>query len=338
MLQKIMHKILHEIMPKTIAARAYLVTSVVVTVLMIVIGTMYADATRERIFLAEERKLIDIVTVLDNRLDSDGLIDNYGQAASSTDEAARQGMRASLQSIVEEVGRQYPGFAMGYSLRDSRLAAYPYVPSGPRPQDLNLESAYRDKRLHASTTLQSNFRNDQSMRMIYPIYNDGKVLGHVWSSLSMANVNGAVYQSWFNIFGILAAAWLVLMVILKRIFDSFSKTVAELADKIARQDDTIDLQKVPQFQPVLTAVTALRDSLQEKETAYRTLVENSPNIVIRCDTKGQVIYVNPALTKDIQFIHSYSAGNQVLSRDEFIRYTAEMSRNAAATGIRVEFE
>ena len=64
MLQKIMHKILHEIMPKTIAARAYLVTSVVVTVLMIVIGTMYADATRERIFLAEERKLIDIVTPL----------------------------------------------------------------------------------------------------------------------------------------------------------------------------------------------------------------------------------------------------------------------------------
>lgn len=63
---------LQKIMPKTIAMQAYLVTSVVVTVLMAVIGYLYADETRQHIFLSQERQLIEIATILDQRLDSDG--------------------------------------------------------------------------------------------------------------------------------------------------------------------------------------------------------------------------------------------------------------------------
>ena len=331
---------LQKIMPKTIAMQAYLVTPVVVTVLMAVIGYLYADETRQHIFLSQERQLIEIATILDQRLDSDGLIDDYEQAASSPDEAARQATRDSLQSVVEEVGLQYPGFAMGYNLNDSHLAIYPYRPEVfASPINPAIEDIYREKRaFFISANFKSPIWNESAMRIDYPILNDGKRLGHIWSSVPMTSVNSAVYQAWLGIFFVLSLAWLALVVILSKIFTGVSKTMAQVADKIARHDDNIDIQKVPQLQSVLNAVTTLRNSLQDKERACRTLVENSPDVIIRRDTKGQIIYANPVFTKQASFIHPYSVGNKVLSRDEFILYTAELARNVAATGSGAELE
>ena len=171
------------IMPKTIAMRAYLIITAVVTVLMAVIGYMYAEEKRQHIFLSQERKLTEIVTVLAQKRNSDGLMTRYEQAATTTDEAVRQATRASLQSVVEEVGQQYPGFVMGYSLRDSRLAAYPYRPDvlmSPMPS--NIEVAYREKRtLFLSNDFKSQYWNEPAMTITYPILKDGKPFAHIWS-------------------------------------------------------------------------------------------------------------------------------------------------------------
>ena len=262
----------------------------------------------------------------------------FEQAANATDEAARQETRTALQSVVEEVGQQYPGFAMGYSLRDSRLAAHPSIPGFSLPKDLNLERVYREKKPLASTTLQSPFRNELSMRMIYAVYKDRKAIGHVWASVSMANVNKAVYQSWLNIFFILLTAWLALMIILNRVFTGISKTVAELSDKIAKDDNNVDLQKFPQLQSVLTAVATLRNRLQEKERTFRTLAENSPDIITRRDPNGQILYANSALTEIDHLCHSHSVGNTILSSSEFIPYGNALARKVIATGTSVEIE
>ena len=87
---------LQKILPKTIAMQAYLVTTVVVTVLMAVIGYMYADATRQHIFLSQERKLLEIVTILDQRLNSTGLMSRYEQASNATDETTLQATSACI--------------------------------------------------------------------------------------------------------------------------------------------------------------------------------------------------------------------------------------------------
>ena len=330
---------LQKIMPKTIAMQAYLVTTVVVTVLMAVIGYMYANETRERIFLSQERKLTEIAIVLAQRLNSDGLLLRYEQAANATDEATRQAIRASLQPIVEEVGLQYPGFAMGYSLRDSRLAAYPYRPDFlalPMPSDA--EDVLREKKPRISTDVKSMFWSETSMIMVYPVLKDGKIIASIWVNVPLTRVNSAVYQAWFEIVFILLVAWIFLMVVLKKAFTDISKTLADVADKIARQDDNIDIHKVPQLQSVVKAITALQKSLQEKETAYRTLVENSPDMIIRRDTKGKITYGNPVLTKHIQLNHSYLVGDSFLSRNEFILYMEELAKNVVATGNNVEIE
>ena len=95
---------LHKIMPKTIAMQAYLFTTVVITALIAVIGYLYADEMEQRILLSQERKLVEIVSVLSERLNSNGLMTRYEQAASSPDEAIRQAAHASLQPVVEAVG------------------------------------------------------------------------------------------------------------------------------------------------------------------------------------------------------------------------------------------
>ena len=128
------------------------------------------------------------------------------------------------------------------------------------------------------------------------------------------------------------------MVVLNKVFTDISKTLAEVADKIAKEDDSIEMQKVPQLQSVLMAVRALRNNLQEKETAYRTLVENSPDMITRRDTMGQMVYTNPELTKNIKLNHFYSIGNKVLSRNELLLYKDELAKNVADTGTSVEFE
>ena len=157
----------------------------------------------------------------------------FEQAANATDEAARQETRTALQSVVEEVGQQYPGFAMGYSLRDSRLAAHPSIPGFSLPKDLNL---------------------------------------------------------------------------------------------------------FPQLQSVLTAVATLRNRLQEKERTFRTLAENSPDIITRRDPNGKILYANSALTEIDHLCHSHSVGNTILSSSEFIPYGNALARKVIATGTSVEIE
>lgn len=100
-------------------------------------------------------------------------------------------------------------------------------------------------------------------------------------------------QAWFSVFFILFIAWLALVLILNKVFIDIDKTLSEVADKIARQDDNADIRKVPQLRPVLMAVKTLRSSLQEKETVHRTLVENSPDMIMRHDVMGKIIYGNP---------------------------------------------
>ena len=330
---------LQKIFPTTIAMRAFLVTTVVVTALMAVIGYLYADEKQQHIFLSQEQKLTELATALAQRLNSDGLLARYEEAANATDEATRQAMRDSLQPVVEEVGQQYPGFAMGYSLYDSRLVVYPYHPEGSAlPMPSNIEDAYRDKKPRIASDFKSPFWNELSMRVVYPILKDGKTIGHIWTVVPMTSVNHAVYQAWFIIFLMLCLAWLALMTILDKVFTDISKTLADVADKIARQDDNIDIQKVPQLQSVLMAVKSLRNSLQEQETAYRTLVENSPDMVMRHDATGQRVYVNPVLTKHFKLNHSYSVGDKGFSRNGFFQYRDELARNVADTGNRAEFE
>ena len=145
-------------------------------------------------------------------------------------------------------------------------------------------------------------------------------------------------QAWFNVFFILLVAWAALVLILNKAFIDIDKTLSKVADIIARQDDKADIRKVPQLRPVLMAVNTLRNSLKEKETAYRTLVENSPDMIERHDKAGQLIYTNPALAKNINLHHSYSVDDRVLSSDDFILYKDELARNAADTGHSVEFE
>ena len=331
---------LQKFMPKTIAMQAYLVITVVVTLLMIVIGCLYADETREHIFVSQERKLMEIATVLAQRLDSDELMTRYEEAANAPDETIRQAMRTSLQSVAEEVGQQYPGFAMGYNLRNSRLAIYPYRPeflAVPLPFDI--ERLFREKRSFSVTANQKSlYWNEPTLMIVYPIFKNGQALGEIWSNVPMAAVHSAVYQAWLNIFFIMLAVWLALVALLNRVFHRCNMTVVAVADKIVRQDDNIDLQKTPHLQPVLNAVIALRSSLQEKETAYRTLVENSPDNIMRRDKTGQIIYANPALTKHLNLGHSYSIGDKVLSRNEITSHCDELARNVVATGTSVELE
>ena len=326
-------------MPKTIAMQAYLVTTIIVTVLLAIVGYIYADEKRQHIFLSQELKLTEITTVLAQRLNSDGLMALYEEAV-RPDESIRRAMRAVLQPIVEVVGQQYPGFAMGYSLRDSRLAMYPYrheLIMKPYPAEIIDE--YKEKRtLDVTTDFKSTLSNEKTMRIRCPIMKDEKTLGHIWVTIPMTSVNNAVYQAWRDIFFILLAAWLSLMLVLKKVFTGFDTTLAHVADKIIRQDDNIDLQKIPQLQPVLMAVTSLRNSLQEKETAYRTLVENSPDIMIRHDINGQRVYTNPVYAQHINPDYSYYVGDRVFSRGGFIQYKDERARNVAVIGNRVEFE
>ena len=331
---------LRKVMPKAITTQAYLVTTLVVTVLLAVIGYMYADTTRERIFLSQERKLIEIISNLDQLLTSDELMDKYEAAGAGNDEAAVRELRASLQPMVEAVGRQYSGFAMGYSLQDSRLAVYPYRPEFfAAPMSIQVDEIYSGKKaILLVTNFESVYWNEPALAMNYPVLANGKRIGLIWANVPMATVEGAVHQAWLQVFLILLVAWLVLMAILNKVFHYLRQTLVEEVDKIARLDDTIDTTKIPALVPALGAVTALRNSLRDKEAAFRTLAENSPDMISRHDIQGERGYENPAFKEGLASVQSCVIGNTVLSASELAWYHRELVRNVAANGIAIEVE
>ena len=176
------------------------------------------------------------------------------------------------------------------------------------------------------------------MRIRYPIIKDEKTIGHIWSTIPMSRLNSAVSQAWLNILFILLAAWIALLLVLNKVFQDMGKTLAEMADKIARQDDTIDLQKAPHLQSVFRAVRAMRDSLQEEQRAFRTLTENSPDRITRRDTTGRMVYENLASIKHREMADYYIISNRNYSIEAFCQHMGEWAKDVAVSGSSAEFE
>ncbi len=89
----------------------------------------------------------------------------------------------------------------------------------------------------------------------------------------------------------------------------------------------------------ITVEKQAKEALSEREREFRTLAENVPDNIIRCDREGRVLYLNPALERTLGCCAGDMAGKNA-GDDPEGRYfeLAQAMRRVAATGVPGDFE
>ncbi|HWR43754.1 ATP-binding protein [Sporomusa sp.] len=283
--------------PCTVATRTYLITTIFITLLMFILGWTYASETKGRIFAEKEKTLLYIVTTLEQKLPYSYeriLLEENAQDLNAQEKVLILNKR--LQPIINKVRESYPGYGMGYGTFENRLAFYPFKQEGLyAPLTSKVLKVYESKMIELVYNPTSHsWGTAPTMSVTYPLFFDGKIIGHTWANVKLDEINKIVYLAWFRIFSLLFIVWLGLIYLLRKTFSKFKSALSEFATHIEKQDDSEgNLENFPELKSLRTTIVGLRESIKKRESEYRTLVENCPDTIVRLDRDGRLLYINP---------------------------------------------
>ncbi|MDD5329827.1 MAG: PAS domain S-box protein [Sulfuricella sp.] len=87
----------------------------------------------------------------------------------------------------------------------------------------------------------------------------------------------------------------------------------------------------------ITAEKRVKQALLEREREFRTLAENVPDNIVRCDREGRVVYLNPALERTLGRAAGELVGTAAAPDGPFFALSQAM-RQVAGTGESIDFE
>lgn len=285
------------IKPLSLHKKTYILLTVVISLVFLFAGYFHAQYIKDKVYADKERTLIKIVTVLAEQLPKpyqEMLLEEGAAEYSATEQ--RKVLSKRLQPIIDQVGRQFPGYLMQYGDYNYVLAApaqFPLVATTETGR-----APYLQKTMVTSINAYSPTWGTSSMSVAFPLTVKGEVYGHVEASAQLAEVEAAYCYAWRDSTIVFLAIWLISMLLLRQLFKLIERKLAVLAAQIENQNDTREsLRDFPQLAPILDTVSRLREKLTRQSDLRDKILASISECFFLLDRDMYFEYLNPGATQ-----------------------------------------
>jgi two-component system, sporulation sensor kinase E len=220
-------------------------------------------------------------------------------------------LNSYYQPILDGIAKQFPDFEIGLFLLDLHAV----VAINPkRSQDKLLSAKYPD----AFYQIYQNGKNDITINVTssswdgqpvltvqYPLLYDGKIIGHSWASIKIAQLAPEIAKVIVNILLVTVLFWLLSMLVVGGAFARLNKTFQRLAEQIkSNTDNTETIRDFPELTPVLETICQLRKQL-EAEYLEKMLMQKEQEKQLSEQAELLNIAKTPIFALDKQWRFSY---------------------------------
>lgn len=253
-----------------IIQRFYLFTVfLIITPMLILSATNYYDFLRER-ELTRERELYGVADHL-NRLLPDTFNEILEQWGALEKPAAEQVkiLNQVLQPIVNDISMTHPGLGLGFysSELDKIIAIGPeFEPSMLKalPHDAPYFLAYKTGKpelTYIDTSV--GWQGKPILHLAYPIYRNGKIIGHSWASIKLEDV----YKEASNVrTKIIITGLIVLFAVIlatQLVFNRFRKDLKGFANAITHDSSHLPEGTISELKPLLDLIKKRNEELKD---------------------------------------------------------------------------
>ncbi len=279
--------------------------------------------------------LYSVARVLDKEIDKDfSTILKEKKADNKSTREQVLILNQALQSKIDRLLTAYPEIGMGYYSKElnSRVAFGPNFNINsltPLPKDSPRLKVYQDGRPFLHKTVSSSMWNGQSvLSLIYPIYRNGKIIGHVFANARLTHFYVLIFKDIIIVF-LIGISVVILTLTLSWSFLKKLKVELELFAGAVIRGDSRDVHRIlPELTPIIDhvgkhtrelelLVKQLVTEITKREKVEEELIEANEKITSIVESVTDAFF---ALDKDWHITYINLAAEQQISakRDDVI--------------------
>ncbi len=220
-------------------------------------------------------------------------------------------LNSALQPIIQQLSYSHPDVGMGYYNKElnHQLAKTSFTP----PSLINLfHKNYPNFSFYETGTpdllyqLNSTALEAPVLYQTYPIYRDGKLIGHTWASIKMQHIYSSVLRGATNI---VLSGILTLVIIIGfswYVFYMLGGDLKQFALAVKNDDLNASIALLPELEPLVKLVREQKKTLAKNHQQLQQLafiVESSEDAIIGTDLDGVITSWNAGAEK----IYGYTA-------------------------------
>lgn len=282
-----------------VVKRIYFIITIAITIPMILFSCFDALKLKELLLEKEGKKLIEVASVLNDRLEGsfdDILVKEKAKGLSEKEQLKI--LNKHLQPLVMEVAKEYPNCGLGFYCKKlgRRVAVGPnFSPDKLRPvTDPSILRVYQTGRVQVIFVNNSNTWNGKKvLSVVYPIYRQGKLIGHIWANHKVEDINSEFYSLLAQRLFLTFLIWLVITATVWWGFRKLKLSLANIINQIEKEDDSCyHSNDFPALNPLLQTIISLRKRLKRESNFLQWILETVPGIVIAIDNDKRIVLAN----------------------------------------------
>lgn len=286
---RLFRKLKERLFPLQITKRVYF--SVIILILIPVVSLVlllpfeYINARMDY----RSKDLYHVASLLESRFPrSLNEILAKNQALGAPPDAQALILNKTLQPIINDLSRYYPGMGLGYySIQlDRVLAVGPkFSPADlkPVPHSTSCFKVYTTGRPELSQSDTSMFWDDQPiLNLAYPIYRNGRIIGHAWADVKTEDIYRDVREATAKIVLLGLGTLAVSILLAWRLFNRLSLGLQGFARALVLNTYEPEQKFLPELTPVWEIV---KGHTEQVFLAYAQLQEE---VAIRQETEDEL--------------------------------------------------
>lgn len=246
--------------------KAYFLLILLVTVPFVIYAINQANATRERLINEKTSELTMLISEINQRLPAAWDTSMLSVGAERSAAGKRRLLHAKLEPILLDLAKSWPGYGFGVYSRELNIVAL--VPDNPAllgaeatPESLKVYSSGRTEVSFIDSGITQGGKNILAVNR--PIIVNGRITGHVWANVKVADIETAIRNDLVRTFAVLAATWLALLLGLGWIMRDLDRSLGILIEDIRKgKSNPAPFIDLPQALPLLETVNQLRQQLK----------------------------------------------------------------------------
>ena len=270
------------------------IISIILLVPLLCFGFYTAEQEKKYIMLEKEDELVNLATLIERKitLDFEEILTRE-DVIHLSDEQKALVLNKYLQPITESIASAYPNYGIGIVARDlvRRVALCPGF-----SEDLITDIAYQSLEMKVyqygepDVFLQmrsANWGQKPILTATYPIFQNGKLVGHTWANTKIEDINLLYMKSIRQWVLFSLGIWLAVMIVIIFFFRRFNSSIKQLVAQLSQEDDGHKaLAEFPQLLPVLDTVIGLRNKYAGESEKLKLIINACPFAIVVVDRDG----------------------------------------------------